>query len=73
MGLGPAVCENCLLLAKYHPNKNEPNRQGDWMCPQCGFECNGSLFMYSQGKQNHIYDDTELFYELNPHLNSERE
>lgn len=66
MGLGPPVCENCELLADYYPNKEHPNKQGDWLCPMCGFDCNTNLFMYSNETQDHIRNDTDLFYQLNP-------
>ena len=33
--LGPPVCISCEILADYHPNLQNPGRQGDWICPHC--------------------------------------
>lgn len=34
--LGPPVCIACEIMADYHPNEENPSRQGDWICPCCG-------------------------------------
>lgn len=60
MGLGPAICENCELLAEYHPNKENPRRQGDWLCPQCGFECNDHLFRFPKSEWESIRIRTDI-------------
>lgn len=67
MGLGPAVCSICELLADYHPNKENTNKQGDWLCPKCGFECNGSLFMYGNTQQDLIKLHTTIHKENQGH------
>lgn len=61
--LGPPVCENCELLADYHPNKEYPNKQGDWLCPKCGFECNSHLLVYPANEQEVIFLSTILHKE----------
>lgn len=66
MGLGPAVCENCHILADYHPNK-DPTRQGDWLCPKCGFDCNGSYFLYKKDEQYLIDFHTMVYKENQGH------
>lgn len=70
MGLGPAVCESCELLADYFPNKEDPNKQGEWRCPDCGFECYGSLFRYTDSDQEMIYLTTQIFKENRGHSDS---
>lgn len=65
--LGPPVCENCELLADYHENKENPNKQGDWLCPKCGFECNAHLLNYSADDQSMIYLATNLYKENQGH------
>ena len=67
MRLLPAVCENCELIADYHPNKENPNKQGDWLCPSCGFECNGSLFLYKKPQIELIELHTIIFKENRGH------
>lgn len=67
MGLGPSVCENCQLLAVYHPNKEDPNKQGDHLCPKCGWECNDFLFMHSKEDQDMIYLATTIYKENQGH------
>jgi hypothetical protein len=52
MGLGHAVCESCYILADYHPNKENPAKQGDWLCPKCGLYCNGHFFLYKKDEQD---------------------
>ena len=61
--LGPPVCENYYLIADYHPNKENPNKQGDWLCPDCGFECNSHLLLYSATRQEYIELHTLIFKE----------
>lgn len=65
--LGPSVCEDCELLADYHPNKENPNKQGDWLCPKCGFWCNGYLLGYSKDDQDMIYLATMIHKENKGH------
>lgn len=61
--LGPPVCEHCELLADYHPNKENPRKQGDWLCPKCGLECNSFLLGYSAAEQDMIYLATDIYKE----------
>jgi transposase-like protein len=61
--LGPPVCENCELVADYHKNKEDPNKQGDWLCPKCGFECNSFILNYSVEDQRMIYLATDIYNE----------
>ena len=61
--LGPPVCETCLLVADYHPNKENLNKQGDWLCPECGFDCNGHLFLYKKDEQDLIQFHSDIFKE----------
>ena len=63
MGLGPAVCENCHLIAEYHPNKEDPTRQGDHLCPSCRFECNNHLFAYPKDQWDLIFMHTSIVKE----------
>lgn len=63
MGLGPAVCESCLLFADYHSNKEYPNKQGEWLCPGCGFDCTGHFFLYKKDKQTEIEIRTNIVKE----------
>lgn len=67
MGLGPAVCESCLLFADYHPNKENPNKQGDWLCPKCGLDCNGHYFLYKKEQQDLIEFHSTIFKENQGH------
>lgn len=32
MGLGPSICNVCLVFSDYIPDEN-PKRQGQWICP----------------------------------------
>ena len=63
MGLGPAVCENCQLIAEYHPNTENPNKQGDWLCPNCNHECTGNLFEFNLDTQSLITIRSQIFKE----------
>lgn len=67
MGLGPAVCEHCLLIARYHPNKEDPTKQGDHLCPNCGQECNDHLFMHPKDDQDMIVLSTTIHRENQGH------
>jgi hypothetical protein len=67
MGLGPPVCRKCKLLAEYHPNKKDPTKQGDWPCPQCGWECDDHLFGHSQAEEAMIIIATKVFRENKGH------
>jgi hypothetical protein len=67
MGLGPAVCEHCYLLADYYPNKEDPTRQGDWLCPKCGLYCDGHYFLYKKDEQNLIDFYTTVYKENQGH------
>lgn len=33
MGLGPCYCLECEVFAIYIPNSENPNKQGNWVCP----------------------------------------
>ncbi len=33
MGLGPCYCLECEVFTIYIPNKENSNKQGDWVCP----------------------------------------
>jgi hypothetical protein len=61
--LGPPVCIACEIIADYHPNEENSDRQGDWLCPICGFDCNGSLFLYSKDDQELISFHSTIFNE----------
>jgi hypothetical protein len=59
--LGPPVCIECEIVADYHPNEENPSRQGDWICPCCGDnftsgpeglrERDKPLFLWSEDEQ----------------------
>jgi len=66
VGLGPAVCVSCRIFAGYHPNE-DPKRQGDWLCPKCGFDCHGSLFLYDKDDQELIAFHSTIFKENKGH------
>jgi len=65
--LGPSVCENCQLIADYFPNKENPNKQGEWLCPKCGFWCNDYLAGYSSEDQEMILLATTIHKENQGH------
>jgi hypothetical protein len=65
--LGPPVCIVCEILADYHPNLQNPGRQGDWICPKCGFDCDGSLFLYDKDDQELIVFHSTIFKENKGH------
>jgi hypothetical protein len=67
MGLGPAVCDSCHILADYHPNKENPNKQGNHLCPMCGIKCTGSFFLYDTDDQDMIRFITIIFKENTGH------
>ena len=65
--LGPPVCETCELIGDYHPDKTNPNKQGDWLCPKCKNECNRHLFDYLHSYQNMILLSTTIYKENKGH------
>lgn len=63
MGLGPSICGDCGLFADYHPNKENPRRQGDWLCPKCGFDCDDYLFRFPKSEWEMIRIRTTIVKE----------
>ena len=61
--LGPPICSSCLLLADYHPNKENPRKHGDWLCPKCGYECNSFLLEYVLDAQENIEICSKIYKE----------
>jgi len=59
MGLGPAVCHSCKVLASYIPDEN-PRKQGDWVCPFNEYHNIGNLWEIPMEEQKLYLANTKF-------------
>lgn len=67
MGLGPPVCEDCWLIGKYNPNVDFPEKQGKYICENCGESCESSVWIYPHDDQCMIMFNSKVSRENRGH------